>query len=70
MNPTDLDLTLAVLRKHGAVSAEVPTTAGPLRVVFTPDTGPLPVGEELTSGGWKGPSHLDRDPMDDERGVP
>lgn len=69
MNANELDLILATLRKHGAASAEVPTTAGALRVVFGPD-GALPAGDELTPGGWKGPSRLDQDPMEAERSVP
>jgi hypothetical protein len=70
MTGTDLDAILATLCKHGVVSAEVPTPSGPLRLVFAPSVMPPPPGEELTQGGWKGPSHLDRDPMDDERSVP
>ncbi len=72
MTAPDLDAILATLRNHGVVSAEVPLNAytAPLRVVFAPDTMPPPPGDETTRGGWKGPSHLDRDLMEDERSVP
>lgn len=69
MTASNLDSILAVLRKHGVASAEVPVDDGTIRVVFNPD-GPLPVGDEVTPGGWKGPSRLDQDPLDDERSVP
>lgn len=68
---TNLDEILATLRKHGVVSAEVPSANGALRVVFAPDAGPpLPAGDETTPGGWKSPTRLDQDPLDDERSVP
>jgi hypothetical protein len=71
MTVTDLDATLAALRKHGVVSAEVPTPSGPLRLVFAPSVGDvMPPGDELTPGGWKGPARLDLDPVEDERNVP
>lgn len=71
MTETELDTILSTLRKHGVVSAEVPTKDAFLRVVFGPETGaPLPVGDDLSPGGWKSPDRLDRDPLADERSVP
>lgn len=88
MTPEQLDGILAVLRKHGVMSATVPwtpqdtTTGGlmtfagvtiqptSLHVVFGPDPAPPPPGDETTPGGWKGPTRLDSDPLDDERSVP
>ncbi len=73
LTPQDLDATLAVLRKHGVASAEVPLNAyaAPLRVVFSPDAPEAaPTGDELTPGGWKSPQRLDQDPLDAERSVP
>lgn len=69
MTAQDLDAILTTLRAHGVASAEVPLNAytAPLRVVFEPSAAPPPPGDEVTPGGWKGPSQLDRDPMDDER---
>ena len=60
MNSNELEALLAMLRKYGVQSAEVPLTAGcVLRVVFEPDMpGPLP-GDQPTPGGWKGPDRLD-----------
>lgn len=61
MDPKELDKTLEVLRKHGVASAEVPGWAHgqSLRVVFEPTMAPLPPGDEVTRGGWKGPPKLD-----------
>lgn len=59
MQSTDLDAILATLRKHGVASAEVPGVNGALRVVFEPSMAPLPPGDEITPGGWKGPPKLD-----------
>lgn len=75
MAPDELDLILDTLRKHGVVSAEVPYAGtggatGALRVVFAPEVGPNPPGDEVTPGGWKSPAKLDRDPLDDERNIP
>ena len=58
MNFTDLSNILAELRRHGVTSAEVPTPAGALRIVFAPDAGPLP-GDVPTPGNWKSPERLD-----------
>jgi hypothetical protein len=70
----ELDAALAILRKHGVASAEVPCSDDGvvvLRVVFAPDApGPTPTGDELTPGGWKSPQRLDADPLDGERSVP
>ena len=65
----NLDEVLATLRKHGVASAEVPSEHGCLRVVFEPGASPLPKGDEVTPGGWKGPDRLDSDPFGD-RSVP
>lgn len=69
MTATELSEILGVLRSHGVASAEV-SPEGLVRVVFLPDAGPPPPGDDLTPGGWKGPTRLDSDPMDDERSVP
>lgn len=74
MDPKQLDDLLAVLRKHGVASAEVPLppasyNLGTLRVVFGPDTGPMP-GVAPEPGGWKSPQNLDRDPLEGEASVP
>lgn len=67
----DLEAVLATLVKYGVVSAEVPgQNGGVLRVVFAPNLAPPPPGDETTPGGWKGPTRLDSDPLDDERSVP
>jgi anthranilate phosphoribosyltransferase len=73
MNAEDLDAILAVLRARGVASAEVPLNAytSLLRVVFAPDVPqPPPPGDEVTPGGWKNATRLDRDPLEDERSVP
>lgn len=60
MSPADLDQLLAVLRKHCIMSADVPLASGTLRVVFGPEAmPPLPDGDPVTPGGWKGPDRLD-----------
>jgi hypothetical protein len=69
LTASGLDAILTILCAHGVVSAEL-TAAGDLRVVFAPSNMPPPPGDETTPGGWKGPAHLDRDVMDDERSVP
>lgn len=64
----DLEAVLATLRKYGVASAEVPGDSGAvLRVVFAPEAGPMPPGDEVTPGGWKSPQRLDQDPLDEER---
>lgn len=72
LKPDILDQILAVLRKHGVASAEVPYPLNggyePLRIVFGPEAPPT--GQELTPGGWKSPERLDADPLADERSVP
>jgi hypothetical protein len=71
LSPTLLDELLHVLHVRGVASAEVPTEHGPLRVVFAPETpSELPAGDEVTPGGWKSPTRLDADPLDDERSTP
>lgn len=71
MTPTLLAEYMDVLRSRGAVSAELVLPEATLRVVFAPSVDDaLPPGDGLTPGGWKGPAHLDRDPLEDERSVP
>lgn len=76
MTPTMLATYLKVLRDGGAASAELvlgPSAQGGdaiVRIVFAPDAMPVPQGDELTPGGWKGPTGLDRDPLAEERNVP
>ncbi len=63
MTPQELDAYLVVLRKHGVMQACI----GTVSVVFGPDSAPLPAGEDLTPGSWKGPVHLDADFQSESR---
>jgi hypothetical protein len=67
MTPELLAQYLDTLRARGAQSAhlKLPVAFGDtimqaeLAIVFEPNTAPLPLGDEMTPGGWKGPEHLD-----------
>ena len=67
MNPAELAQYLDVLRKAGVMSAKLVLDGrAEVAVTFEPGSTPMPEGDDLTPGGWKGPARLDAD-FDDGR---